>query len=129
MKVQARVKQYLDSHNVSAYRLAQETAGTLAPNTVYALARPTEKRVDLETLGEVMTALERITGQPVTLTDLLEVVADPIPLSIQQDPLELTGAAQLQATLEALETDTPPAELQGWLERFEQPKQLEQAGA
>ena len=129
MKVQARVKQYLDSHNVSAYRLAQETAGTLAPNTVYALARPTVKRVDLETLGEVMTALERITGQPVTLTDLLEVVADPIPLSIQQDPLELTGAAQLQATLEALETDTPPAELQGWLERFEQPKQLEQAGA
>ena len=129
MKVQARVKQYLDSHNVSAYRLAQETAGTLAPNTVYALARPTVKRVDLETLGEVMTALERITGQPVTLTDLLEVVADPIPLSIQQDPLELTGAAQLQATLEALETDTQPAELQGWLERFEQPKQSEQAGA
>ena len=129
MKVQARVKQYLDSHNVSAYRLAQETAGTLAPTTVYALARPTVKRVDLETLGEVMTALERITGQPVTLTDLLEVVADPIPLSIQQDPLELTGAAQLQATLEALETDTQPAELQGWLERFEQPKQSEQAGA
>jgi len=123
MQIRVSLDKYLKQQNLSAYKLVQETEGRVARGSVYALARGEQvKRVDLETLGEVMTALERITGHKVNVSDVLEEIEQPV----QQDPLEGTGAGELQATLEALETDTPPAELQGWLERFEQ---VEQAGA
>jgi DNA-binding Xre family transcriptional regulator len=74
MNVRVSLDRYLRTKNVSAYRLAQETAGRVARGSVFALARGERvKRVDLETLGEVMDALERITGHPVTPNDLLEV--------------------------------------------------------
>jgi hypothetical protein len=72
MNIVVKVKGFLDEHNISAYRLAQETAGQLAPNTVYALARPGVKRVDLATLGDIITALRTLTGKPVDIADLLE---------------------------------------------------------
>lgn len=69
---------FLARHNLTTYRLMKETEGRVARGSVYALARGGEvKRVDLETLGEVMSALSRLTGETVTPNDLLEVVRPP----------------------------------------------------
>ena len=139
-EIRWKLGEQLQARGVTAYRLAQQLEKRVSRNTVYAIARGDAKGVQFDTLAAVLEALERESGRPVALTDVLEeieqpvaltdvlkIVADPIPSSTrQQDPLELSSAAELQATLETLETDTPPAELNGWLERFEQ---IEQAGA
>ncbi len=72
------LKAYLQEHELSAYRLVQ--AADLSPTTVYALARGTHERVSLEVLDKVLTALERLTGKPVEIGDLLEREPDPEPM-------------------------------------------------
>ena len=75
------LNRYLERQGVSAYRVVKETTGKLAPNTVYDLARKPAQRIDLQTVGEVMTALERITGEAVTFDDLLELVPTDVVLA------------------------------------------------
>jgi DNA-binding Xre family transcriptional regulator len=65
-----KLREYLDQHEVSAYALTK--AADLAPNTVYALARGDQGRVDLVVLDKVIEALEQLTGQRVSVSDLLE---------------------------------------------------------
>ncbi len=65
-----KLREYLDTHKVSAYALTK--TADLAPNTVYALARGDQGRVDLAVLDKVITGLEQLTGQTVTFNDLLE---------------------------------------------------------
>ena len=65
-----KLREYLDAHKVSAYALTK--AADLAPNTVYALARGDQGRVDLTVLDKVLTALEQLTGERVSVCDLLE---------------------------------------------------------
>lgn len=87
MKTRLNLGSYLSHHSVTPYRLAQQLKGRIAQNTVYNLARTPQQRIDLDTVSDVLSGLSELTGQPVTLTDLLEVVADPIPSSVQA-PLE-----------------------------------------
>jgi DNA-binding Xre family transcriptional regulator len=119
MNVSVRLKEYLNHHNLSAYKLVQETRGKVAERTVYAFARGEKvKRVDLETLGVVMQALTRLTGKPVTPNDLLEVIEEPEPLEMDEETrewLEMTGTDAMKAIHEA-EKDVPPEELAAWLE-------------
>ena len=63
-----KLKTYLNEHKVSAYALAK--AADVAPNTVYALARGDQGRVDLEVLDKVLTALDKLTGKRVSVCDL-----------------------------------------------------------
>ena len=65
---------YLEQHEITAYKLIK--ASGLHQNTVYALARGDYKAVSLETLAAVVRGLESLTGQPVTIGDVLEVVRD-----------------------------------------------------
>lgn len=65
-----KLREYLDRHEVSAYALSKST--DLAPSTVYALARGDQGRVDLVVLDKVIGALEQLTGQRVSIGDLLE---------------------------------------------------------
>jgi DNA-binding Xre family transcriptional regulator len=65
-----KLREYLDRHEVSAYALAQAT--DLAPSTVYALARGRQRRTDLDVLDKVIEALEQLTGERVSVCDLLE---------------------------------------------------------
>lgn len=65
-----KLRDYLDSHGLSAYALTR--TADVAPNTVYALARGDSERVSLEVLDKVLTGLERLTGEPVGVADLLE---------------------------------------------------------
>ncbi|WP_216325977.1 helix-turn-helix domain-containing protein [Deinococcus aestuarii] len=77
--VEFTLKRYLNTHGLTAYRLAQATEGRVSRRTVYALARGEVTRVDLGTLGAVITALEELTGEEVTPADLLAAVTVPEP--------------------------------------------------
>ena len=77
--VEFTLKSYLEAHGLSAYRLAQAAQGRVSRGTVYALARGSVSRVDLGTLGAVLTTLEELTGQAVTPGELLTVVTVPEP--------------------------------------------------
>lgn len=78
--VQLTLKSYLEAHGLTAYRLAQAARGRVSRGTVYALARGTVTRVDLGTLGAVMTTLEELTGEAVNAADLLSTatVLEPV---------------------------------------------------
>lgn len=77
--VQFTLKGYLEAHGLTAYRLAEQAKGRVSRGTVYALARGSSARVDLGTLGAVMTALEELTGQEVAPGDLLGAYTLPDP--------------------------------------------------
>ena len=77
MELRLNLGAYLQRHRLTAYRLAKEVEGRVSPNTVYTLARRPAQRVDLSTVGEVLAALGRLTGEPVSITDMLEEAAPP----------------------------------------------------
>jgi hypothetical protein len=76
MAIRLNLNQFLERHAISAYRVVKETSGKLAANTVYDLARRPAQRIDLQTVGQVVSALGRITGETVTINDLLEITPD-----------------------------------------------------
>lgn len=76
MHLRLNLGSYLRRHNLSAYRLVNEVRGRVSPGTVYALARRPAQRIDLETVGEVMQALSRLTGETVELKDVIEQVSE-----------------------------------------------------
>lgn len=113
MPVKVTLKEYLTQRNLSTYKLVQATTGRVAERTVYALARPGVKRVDLETLGVIIEALHDLTGETVTPNDLLEVIEEPVSeLSV----LETANAQDAVLALKAAETTVGSAELEAWLE-------------
>lgn len=114
--VEIALKEYLDAHDLSAYRLVQATKGRVAERTVYSLARAETKRVDLGVLGEVLNALGKLTGEDVTPNDVLRFVD--LPEDDTAAMLE-AGAVDLGHQLAALEKDTPKDELEAWLNSFE----------
>jgi DNA-binding Xre family transcriptional regulator len=117
MNVRVSLDRYLKTKNLTAYRLAQETAGAVARGSIFAMARGAKvKRVDLETLSEIMQALHRITGETVTPNDLFEVIEEADP-DLEQALLD-ASAAELAAHLADLEKDIPPEELNAWHSKF-----------
>ena len=122
MALRVALREYLDRNNLTAYRLVQATKGRVAERTVYGLARGDVKRVDLETLNEVMAALEGMTGQPVTPNDLLDFAPNPVPTGTEQaeeDAQLDASAGDLAEALDELERDVPPEERRAWLEAFD----------
>jgi DNA-binding Xre family transcriptional regulator len=65
-----KLKECLDRHDITPYRLAKESG--LALSTVYSLTNTQPERLDMNSLDAIMGTLEKITGRPVALTDLLE---------------------------------------------------------
>ena len=76
MNLRLNLGAYLQRHQITAYRLVSEVRGRVAPNTIYALARKPAQRIDLRTVGEVLSALERLTGGKVAIAEMLEEVQD-----------------------------------------------------
>ena len=74
--LQWRVRQYLTKKGLSAYDLDRALGRKLSPRTIYTLARNEPKQIRLDTLDKLMTALEELTGTPVSLKDLLEYQRD-----------------------------------------------------
>lgn len=79
MELRLNLGAYLERRQITAYRLAKEARGQVAQNTVYDLARKPARRVDLFTVGRVLTALTRLTGEEVHIGDLLEEVPEASP--------------------------------------------------
>lgn len=65
------LRDILDEHKITAYRLAGELKGAVSRNTVYALARGEGRRVDLPTLNAVLQTLRRLTKTDIGVGDLL----------------------------------------------------------
>jgi DNA-binding Xre family transcriptional regulator len=65
-----KLKSYLDEHDLTPHQLALEAK--LSVNTVYPMARGRAERVSLRTLDKVAAALDKLTGQRVSMCDLLE---------------------------------------------------------
>jgi hypothetical protein len=76
MTLRLNLGQYLQRHQITAYRLVNEVQGKVAPNTIYSLARKPAQRIDLNTVSEVLHALERLTGEKVELAAVLEEVQE-----------------------------------------------------
>ena len=109
--------EYLENHDLTAYKLAQKVEGQVARGSIYALARGDVKRLDLGTLSVVTDALEELTGESVTFDDLLERSSTETAAILKEHPdikeriarLE-RGEAKLipwEEALERLERDTP----------------------
>lgn len=69
--VRWQLRHILDQHNLTAYALARQLRGKLNKGSVYALARGETTRVDLSTIGDVLAALEALTGTRYAVGDLL----------------------------------------------------------
>jgi hypothetical protein len=91
------LNKFLESHAISAYRVVKETTGQLAANTVYDLAKRPAQRIDLQTIGQVLGALERITGETITINDLLEISPENPSVKTNQESLETPNFAALVA--------------------------------
>lgn len=88
---------YLKRHGLTPYRLVKESG--LAQATVYNMARTPAQRVDLDTVGTMLDALRRMTGERVTVDDLLEEVpADAAP-ALTAAGIPATGDAETDAVL------------------------------
>lgn len=85
MKLRLNLGGYLASNGLTAYRLVQESRGTLAQNTVYAMAKKPAQRIDLDTVARILETLVRVQQKEVAITDLLEVTIEP-PVTLHGDP-------------------------------------------
>lgn len=70
MPVQWKLKQYLAVHNLSTYRLIQESK--LAQGTAYRLVNGDTHNLNAATLDAVIGALRSLTGEQVEIQDVLE---------------------------------------------------------
>ena len=63
------VKPLLDRHGITPYRLMKESG--LAQGTIYRLVNGDTRSLNADTLDRVMSALRRLTGEEIELSDLL----------------------------------------------------------
>lgn len=88
--------EYLKRHGLTPYRLVKESG--LAQATVYNMARTPAQRVDLDTVGTMLDALRRMTGERVTVDDLLEELPANAP-ALTAAGVPPTGDAETDAVL------------------------------
>ena len=73
-----KVKDFLSRHNKTPYALWKAVEGDLSRNTVYAIAAGEPDGVNFKTLTTLITGMEKLTGQTVALSDVIEVVREPV---------------------------------------------------
>jgi len=85
--VEWKLKEYLAEKKIPALQV-EERAG-MGRNTIYRIMRGNGvKLIDRQNLGRIISALSELTGQPVALTDVLELVNDPTPEQLEQQEAE-----------------------------------------
>jgi hypothetical protein len=73
MAVRFSLDDFLRARQITPYRLAKELEGRVARGSVFAMSKGEHvKRVDLESLSEIINALRAITAETVTFNDLFE---------------------------------------------------------
>ena len=73
------LKPFLERHHISAYQLARATRGKLSEATVYSLSRAPQRRIDLESVKTVIEALEKLSGEKLTLLEFLDELPEQVP--------------------------------------------------
>jgi hypothetical protein len=111
-----KLKEYLDGRGLSAYALIQ--ASGLAANTVYSLTRGSTTHARLDTVAGILTGLRRLTGEDVTVSDILHHKVTPDPEPDEDAELLDTGTADLSAALADIEGRQKPEKVDAWLESF-----------
>ncbi len=99
--IQWKLKPYLEQNAIAAHKLALE-AGISPPNLYTLIRGEGAKNVSRDTLAKLIGALRRLTGQPVTPNDLLEVIEEPL------EEMDSETKAWLEADL------APPLEPYDW---------------
>ncbi len=72
MKVNWKVKTFLEQHGRTPYALWKESG--LSRTAVYDICNGKQDGLRFDAMSKIITALERMTGQRVELTDVLEIV-------------------------------------------------------
>ncbi|UQN09635.1 helix-turn-helix transcriptional regulator [Deinococcus sp. QL22] len=110
MKMRLNLGDYLSSNGLTAYRLVQESRGELAQNTIYAMAKKPAQRIDLDTVAKILETLGRVQQKQVDITDLLEVIEEPV-VSLHGDPnrpaLDLANLKKFQRRAAAIQPSSP----------------------
>ncbi len=70
MPVRWKVKQFLEAHRLTPYRLMKESG--LAQGTVYRLVNGDTQNLNASTLDATIKALRTLTGKRVDIPDVLE---------------------------------------------------------
>ena len=71
-----KLKEFLEEHNLTAYRLAQQTTKKVSQNAVYNAANGDISRIDFNTLDGIIVGLSELTNEEVVVSDLIERVPD-----------------------------------------------------
>lgn len=74
MAIKIRLQQTLDSVGITKNALAREAK--VRPNLIYDMCDGKTKRLDIETLGNILDTLNYMTGKSLTLNDVLEYIPD-----------------------------------------------------
>lgn len=83
MSIQWRLKEYLTEHRIKPGELAKLTEGKLSRTAIYGLIQDAPPQgVNFATLNAILPALERITGEPVEVGDL--IAYEPVRLPTQK---------------------------------------------
>ena len=67
-----KLKEYLETHEITPYRLAKEVEGEVSMNAVYNAVGEELTSVKFETLDAIIRALRKLTRRKVKVQDLLE---------------------------------------------------------
>ena len=73
-----KLAEFLDAHNLTAYRLATTLDSHTRTPTIYRIAKKNVElsRVDFTVMASVIDGLRELTGEDVTVSDLLEYRED-----------------------------------------------------
>lgn len=74
VRVEWRLKRRLERHGISASGLARHLEGRVSRNTVHAAARGEAGGVQFDTLAAIIGGLEELTGESLSIADVIEVV-------------------------------------------------------
>jgi hypothetical protein len=116
-----KLPQYLRRHRVTRYQLMQE----LGENRGRIAYRWSEmpQRIDTEVLLELMSALEKLTGQPVEVTDILDYQNQPETRVEAEAAVWLeTNAEDTLERLESLEANLSIKEKKSWQKAIQRAK-------
>jgi DNA-binding Xre family transcriptional regulator len=71
-----KLKEFLETHEITPYRLAKEVEGEVSLNAVYNMLSEDLSSVKFATLEAVIRALRKLTKRKVKVQDLLEYAED-----------------------------------------------------